>query len=292
MKNHIKNWYLWLLLSLVAMGCFGCGKSEPTKKLADIYDSAGQVYCNVNESKFGFDIALLTKEKVQSVSLVGLNGKNVTDERLKVVCFDNSLEVYRDFKYKGYFCSNWTFEFDLAGISDIEIDSMAISVDGERRVLQFEEPLRCTNNGEYSSVFNEELCALVFPVEFSSYMLSETGKIEYSFETVRDCVFKGLETAGGVRIVEPVYYVNDTITELKDGISLKEGDRLTARIAYRGEAANEYSYCVTELYVVYEIDGIKKQACFSQNFSPLSPMDEERNNLKRYIDYKLNEVEK
>lgn len=293
MKNQIRKAAFLLLLVLTTLVFFGCKSEESGKNYAEVYDSAEQVYCNVNASGFSINIALLTKTKVQSVSLISCAGKNLDMNSIKVTCADNSIDIYRDFQYKGYYCSNWMFEFLLYDIRDIEIETMTISVDGAKRVLQFKTPVKCSNNTGYGSVFNDELCAHVFPVEFSSYELNGENEFEYRFEAETECVFKGLSVAGGVKIINPVFSVNDVSVEPgEEGIPLKAGDQLSVRMSYQGEEADVFSYCVTDLVVSYSVDGVLKQGCFCQCFSPLSPMDGELNNLKRYIDYRLNEVTK
>lgn len=281
-----------LLLVVVLLSIFaGCGKKE--EKYENVYDNSDAIHIDVKAESFGFEIIILSKEKVQSLSLVSYSGKNLDFANTKTACINNSLEIYRDYKYKGFYCSNWMLEFIFPGNSNIEIDSVTLGIDGEKRVLTFAQPIRYSNSSENKYIINDELYAMVFPNEFPSSALKGNGRYQYMFGAARDCVVKGINCSGNVKIVNPVFSVNDNMTLLEDdGIALKAGDQLSIELSLQGDEADEYSYCISDFIVTYEVDRVERKSSAALVFNPLSPMDENLNNLKLFVDHKLSEVSK
>ncbi|MBO4484299.1 MAG: hypothetical protein J5738_02810 [Lachnospiraceae bacterium] len=286
-----KNIVVLLLVGVLLYIIAGCGKEE--KSLESIYDNSDAVHIDVKAESFGFEIVILSKEKVQSLTLVSYSGKNLDYANTKTTCINNSLEIYRNYRYKGFYCSNWMLEFTFPSNSNIEIDSVTLGIDGEKRVLTFAQPIRYSNSADYKYIINDELYAMTFPNEFSSSALKGNGRYHYLFGAARDCVVKGINTSGNVKIVNPYFSVNDIPVSLgNDGIALKAGDQLSIELSLQGDGADEYSYCISDFIVTYEVDGVERKSSAALVFNPLSPMDDELNNLKLFVDHKLNEVSK
>ncbi len=289
----IRNTVFLLLIGLLFFALSGCEneeKKKKEKKNESMFFNSDAIYIDVRAETFGFEIVILSKKRIKTVSLVSYSGKNLDHANTRTACFNNSLESYKDYLYKGFYCSNWMFEFSFPSNSNVEIDSVKLNIDGEKRVLTFAHPIRYSNSADYKYIINDELYARTFPNEFSSSELKGNGRYHYLFEAARDCVVKGINTSGIVKIANPVFSVDENPASLEDGgIALKAGDQLSIELSLQGEGADEYSYCISDFIITYEVDGVERKSSAALVFHPLFPLVE-LTKLERYMDHELNEV--
>ena len=83
--------------------------------------------------------------------------------------------------------------------------------------------------------------------------------------------------------------MNEDNAEQKLPISLKKGDKVYAQVKYNKlkKGVNAYTYLVTNIELLYEVDGKEMVRNGSIVFNPISPMDEENKKLDAFVSYIL-----
>ena len=277
----------FLLMFFVTFALCGCSKkSEVNQSNSAYYDNSDNIMIDVTASTFGFDIAFLTEEKINSVYLASYSGTGLDYENTQYFIYNNSLDLYSDYKYKGLYCSDWMIEFSFPDNSSVSIDSIALSINGEKRVVTFDNPLKYSNVSSYEYIINDVLYATNFPNEFSSAVINSDQVFTYEFEAAEACVLREVEMEGPLDIDIEGIMVNDLdVDGLSDGISLSQGDKLTMNLSYHGKELNECSYVMGDFILTYDIDNTEKQSTAVVVFNPLSPMDNKLVKLKTFADY-------
>jgi hypothetical protein len=284
MNNILKKWLLLTFVAGVLM--IGCSRKNEESREVDYYDNSDNIQIDVSSEVLSFDVVLLTKDKLSDVRFVACSGKNLDASNINVSILNNSLDSYSDSKTEGLYCSDWLIDMEFAEEGDYEIDSLTLNVNGTEKVLEFKYPLKYKKEGG-NDVINGQFYNTFVQSELPSSIIGTDETVQYEFETGVDCTFKGLNIKDFFDLSDAIYYVNGEKQELP--ISLKKGDKVYVQMNYKehNDDINQYTYLLTNIEAVYELDGNEIVRSNAIVFDPISPMDEENEKLDLFVNNAL-----
>ncbi len=291
-----KTFFLKLEILLMTFFVFICingctnkekdSNNEDNIASAQWYDDTDYIKIDCTSSAFGYSLTFLTKEQINDVKYVSCTGRNVDENTFSnIVVTDNTLDSVKDFKYKGLYCSRWGIDGDVNKDGEYTIDSVTLIVDGDKRTLNFKEPIKYKKQTDVNYVVNEDFSAVSFPNEFPIQFFENDETCEYEIIANKEFKLLGVESGGGVDVRDVEYSVNGITKDMLDeGIDIKADDEVKINLGYKMDNINDLYYVLTNLTIKYVVDGENKTSIGPISFKPLSPMDEEFDKLKNYID--------
>ncbi len=152
MRKISKIFLLCFLMNVLLMGCTpALGDGSRVIFLTDFTN------CNLynHGDKFAFTLYCLYRGKEPDVKFVSFD--NVTATSTLVEMRDATIDLVKDRSYKGYKCLTLGFFFDVGILEPemgFEIGSVTLSVNGENKVVNFDNEIRymeVDGDGKYSS---------------------------------------------------------------------------------------------------------------------------------------------
>ena len=267
---------IWIYVFLL----LGCNKNIEKK----YYDNSKDIHINITSSILSFNLTFITSDKIKEVKYLLCQGKNFDYDNVNVSIVNNSLDMYKDKKIDGLYCSNWTVNIEFEQEGYYEVDSLTLELDGEKKEIEFTDPIKYTK-GEENNIINDEFKCDVFPCSFPSSYVENDEVIQYEFNAEKN--FKLLETTFSDYFDASVIKVFLNDKEVGFPVDIKEGDNFTFKIKFssQNKRVNKYCYVMGNLFIKYEFNGNEIKRNGALVFDPISPMDEKLDKLKELIDY-------
>lgn len=274
-----------IILVLLAAGC---SDAEKDQEALEYYDNSRYISIDVvSGNVLCFDIVLFTKEKVNSVECIGLAGEGISAETFNVSVINNTIDIYREHKYKNLYCSDWMIECNSNDENtNYVINEIELMIDGAVRKITFDKPLEY-NTGMGNDIFNEELEVYSFPNEFASSLINSGEYVEYSFVANKKLEIKEIYTESEINPDVKVFLNENRKKEYSLPLQVEAGTKIDMEISYSSNKLNRFNYVLTNLYVTYIVDGREYTRKGVIVFSPTSPVDGQLRIIDSYIDYVL-----
>lgn len=174
MRKNIVISFLILCVMLI-----GCGQKNTTN-VNEFYDNGKFICVDVQADVISFNLALLTKNKIKEVNYLSVGGEDVSPTEFSGEINANMVELIENYHYRGLYFSYWMVTVTPnKKITTAEINNMNISVDGEKKKIEFATPIKFVSGS--GTKFSGALEAATVPNEFSSSFIDNTQTCVYTW---------------------------------------------------------------------------------------------------------------
>ncbi|MCI8409281.1 MAG: hypothetical protein HFJ09_08450 [Lachnospiraceae bacterium] len=276
MRKCIVVFFLLLCVMLT-----GCGKKSTTE-VHEFYDNGKYISVDVQADVISFNLALLTKDKVKEVNYLSLGGEDVSPTDFSGEIDANMVEQIENYHYRDLYFSYWLVTVTPnEEVTTAEINNMNISVDGEKRKIEFSTPIKFSSGS--GTKFSGALEASVVPNEFSSSFIDNTQTCIYTWNATEKLKITDIKANA---FIEPhIKFINEEKIE-SDKTSEKElSGSVTAEIVFKPLVECKFQSICTTMTVKYETEKGEDEFRTPLVFDPVYPINEEKSdNIKLLMD--------
>lgn len=276
MRKCIVVFFLLLCVMLT-----GCGKKSTTE-VNEFYDNGKYISVDVQADVISFNLALLTKDKVKEVNYLSLGGEDVSPTDFSGEIDANMVEQIENYHYRDLYFSYWLVTVTPnEEVTTAEINNMNISVDGEKRKIEFATPIKFSFGS--GTKFSGALEASVVPNEFSSSFIDNTQTCIYTWNATEKLKITDIKANA---FIEPhIKSINEEKIE-SDKTSEKElSGPVTAEIVFKPLVECKFQSICTTMTVKYETEKGEDEFRTPLVFDPVYPISEEKpDNIKLLMD--------
>lgn len=283
-KKSLLNLISVILIIFLFSGC-----SSGQRETADFMNNASSIFINSKSlNTLSFNVALFSKQKIEKIDYVGIEGVNVNNNDYTVNIIDNNIDVLNSYKYKDLYIKYIMVEISAKdNIKNCTFENLILNVDGVRQSLSFSTPV----NHIFSegNIFTEELQISVIPNEIpSSFINNEQALVTYEFYATEDVVLQGIRIDDFLSVSNVIYAIGDKDAHNADfPISVKKGETIRISFSFTSDSANELSYVATNLYFDYltKADNKKLFNSVLVVFDPIYPVfDGDTTNINKIVE--------
>lgn len=239
-----------------------------------------------------FNIALFSKEKINIIDYIGLEGTDINNNDYSVNIIDNNIDSFNSYKYKELYIQYIMVEITRKNnIESCNFENLIINVDGVRQSLHFSTPV----NHKFTdgNVFSEDLQISVMPNEFpSNFINNDQERVTYEFYAAEDIVLQDIYFDDFLSVSNVIYAIGDEDAHKAEfPINIKKGQTIKIAFSFDSKSANNLSYLATNIYFNYltKSDNEKHFNSALVVFDPIYPFFENDNtNINKIIDSLLN----
>lgn len=269
---------IFLLLCVMLTGC----EKKNTTEVNEFYDNGKYISVDVQADVMSFNLALLTKDKVKEVNYLSVGGEDVSPTDFSGEIDANMVELIENYHYRDLYFSYWLVTVTPnKEVTTAEINNMNISVDGEKRKIEFATPIKFSSGS--GTKFSGALEASVVPNEFSSSFIDNTQTCIYTWNATDKLKITDIKANA---FIEPhIKTINKESME-SDTTSEKEvSGEVTAEVVFKPLLECKFQSICTTMTVSYETEKGKDEFRTPLVFDPIYPInDEKTDNIKVFMD--------
>lgn len=286
--NMYKKKMLICILIISLLCIVGCSKNNTSSDKLDYYDNSDNLYVDVVANDgFSFDINFVTKEKIKDVKYLSIISDLDTDV-VDINVINNTIDSYSNYKYKDFYCADYMFDCTLkTQVDEYIINGIVLEINGQKKKLEFKNPIKY-KKGEENTIFNENFQVRAFANGFSSSMINSDEKPVYKFYANKKLTIEKIETIAGLNVDVSVFLNNDK-TKYELPLEVEEKTEVIIEVKYTSDTMNSFSYVLSNLNIVYSVDGTKNVCNGIISFNPTELVSNDLKEIDNFIDYMISE---
>jgi hypothetical protein len=239
---------------------------------------------------------MFSKNRISNVSCIGLEGKNVNyeDYTIDIISSADGIEEIDNYKYRGLFLKCLNIELTLKEqrtIESIEIHKIIFDVDGERREVEFDHPIKHEFIG--GNVFTEYLQIAVMPNGFSTRFINsgaDEHRVAYRFNTTESIVLERIYALDYLTLSNLTYSVNGSdMQELQLPLEVPAERSLSIEVSFESPMDVRYSELMTNIFFDYKTkEGVSYTNELVVVFDPIFPIqDHNIDHINKLVEHLL-----
>lgn len=259
----------------------GCGQKNTTK-VNEFYDNGKHISVDIQADVISFNLALLTKDKIKEVSYLSVGGEDVSPTEFSGEINANMVELIENYYYRDLYFSYWMVTVTPnEKVTAAEINNMNINVDGEKKKIEFETPIKFVSGD--GTKFSGTLEAATVPNEFSSNFIDNTQTCVYTWNATSRLKITDIKANA---FIEPhIKSINQESVE-SDLISEKDvSGEVTAEVAFEPLQECKFQSICTTMTINYETEQGEDEFRTPLVFDPVYPLNEGNlENIEAFMD--------
>ena len=284
----MKKIYILLMVLLMSSLLVSCKEEKVESKeveLEDFYTNAEYIYVDYTHELLTFELMLLTKDVVEDIQVIAVEGEGITIADFDISVADNNIDLIKNFTYKKLHPSVWYFNIEpKENVDNVSISKMILLVNGNEQEVEFENELKLAKGD--GTKFSGNMQPGVIPMEFPSSMINGDLTPTYSFTALEDISIEKIYTNGDVEPMVKAMMINgEEIEDIEFPITLKKDDVIEMNIGFSSENLTKYNYVLTDIYVDYMATNSTDSFKSIIMTSPVYPIvEDDLTPLEKYID--------
>ena len=258
--------------------------------ILDFYSNASLVKVHsVEASTLSFSLTLFSKEKINNVDYISVEGLGFEPGDLSVEITDNTIDEVSLYKYKGLQAKCILVEIKpVTSLGKVTISALVIKVDNNIQKVSF--PNYIQHEFADGIIYSEDLEIRVIPCDFASSVLgdAEDSTYVYQFAAQKDLRIEKVYCLDYFDIEVVGIRIDDTsIENVSLPYDVKKGQDVAIRIHFKPKNLTTADYVETNLYFTYKTnqeDDLKENS-FIIVFDPVYPiLNNDSSNINNIVD--------